>query len=457
MPTARPNRRGPYKTGLRRRSELIESAISVFAGAGYTGGSLRQIAARVGVTPAALRRHFGDKEGLLIAVLGRWDADHERTIGKGPGGLGRFEGTLDTIRKHAQAPGLIDMFLTVAAEGTQPGHPAHDYVHSRYDSLVKISIGDLREARDLGTVRAMDDPEVEAAVRGIWALMDGLQLQWLLDPEMDLVEIFGYWLQKTLADWAPGAPGAPGAARSGRSGAPRGRGLDKKPESRLQLALDATDMAKNQQLLSTLQPHLARVEIGTPLLVSAGLGTIAWARSFLPEGGIVVADTKICDAGERIASAAYAAGADIVTLVPAAADSTTWEGVLRAARDAPVADNRHVGVLVDTIGWKVERDQLNEWAAAARREGVGFEVCVHRSRGGGEPFAELIDDVRVKPARARYAVAGKMTAGSVGQALSAGFSTVVVGSAISESDDPAREWAAFLAAVGQPSAKGREP
>lgn len=67
--------RGPYQNGIRRRREIVESATRVFASYGFTSGSLRRIADEVGVTPAALTRHFGNKEGLLSAVLAKWDRD----------------------------------------------------------------------------------------------------------------------------------------------------------------------------------------------------------------------------------------------------------------------------------------------------------------------------------------------------------------------------------------------
>ena len=50
--------RGPYQKGIRRRREIVDAASRIFARYGYGGGSLRQIADDVGVTPAALARHF---------------------------------------------------------------------------------------------------------------------------------------------------------------------------------------------------------------------------------------------------------------------------------------------------------------------------------------------------------------------------------------------------------------
>ena len=65
--------RGPYRTGVRRREQIIDAATAVFAEYGYAGGAVRTIADRIGVSPASLLQHFGSKEGLLMAVLEDWD------------------------------------------------------------------------------------------------------------------------------------------------------------------------------------------------------------------------------------------------------------------------------------------------------------------------------------------------------------------------------------------------
>ena len=62
-------RRGPYQNGEARRLQIINATTSVFATDGYVGGSLRRIAAQVGVTEPALLRHFGSKRALLLTTL----------------------------------------------------------------------------------------------------------------------------------------------------------------------------------------------------------------------------------------------------------------------------------------------------------------------------------------------------------------------------------------------------
>jgi AcrR family transcriptional regulator len=51
------------------REAILEAARRLFAEKGYTGASLRTIAAEAGVDPALIRHFFGDKDGLFSATL----------------------------------------------------------------------------------------------------------------------------------------------------------------------------------------------------------------------------------------------------------------------------------------------------------------------------------------------------------------------------------------------------
>lgn len=198
--------RGPYRNGIRRRREIIESAARVFGKYGYAGGSLRQIATEVGVTPAALARHFDSKEGLLMAVLDYWDEENDRHMPKSLHGLTRFKQLLNSVRHHMEDRGLIEMFLTVSSEASNPSHPAHDFVRRRYERVIGVGIAELTRAREDGEVLWMSDEEISMEVRGVYSLMDGVQLQWLLDSSMDLEGTFRRCLGATLERWTGGKP-----------------------------------------------------------------------------------------------------------------------------------------------------------------------------------------------------------------------------------------------------------
>jgi AcrR family transcriptional regulator len=196
--------RGPYKKGIRRRREIVDAASRIFARYGYGGGSLRQIADDVGVTPAALARHFENKYGLLQAVLVRWEEEVDHSF-KGAHGLEYFRGLPGLINDRTTEPGLIELLLTLSIEATDPQHPAREWVIQRYARVIDLGVAFLREARDLGEIALMSDEQIEVEARGVFALMDGLQLQWLLNPSLPVVQMFQAQLDTILEGWTRGA------------------------------------------------------------------------------------------------------------------------------------------------------------------------------------------------------------------------------------------------------------
>jgi AcrR family transcriptional regulator len=196
--------RGPYRSGIKRRREIIDAASLVFARYGYAGSSLRQIADDVGVTAAAFTRHFGNKEGLLQAVIEHWESKNEPFF-EGAHGLEYFRRLPQFMVLHTAEPGLIELFLTLSTEATNPQHPAREWAVRRYERTVKMGIGYLREACALGQVQPMDDHQLEVESRSVYALMDGLQLQWLLDPALDAAGVFETQLEALIDRWSGAA------------------------------------------------------------------------------------------------------------------------------------------------------------------------------------------------------------------------------------------------------------
>ena len=54
-----------------RRDQILDAAMECFASSGFRGTTTREIAGRVGLTEAALYRHFASKEALYAAIVAR--------------------------------------------------------------------------------------------------------------------------------------------------------------------------------------------------------------------------------------------------------------------------------------------------------------------------------------------------------------------------------------------------
>ena len=150
-----------------------------FAESGYRASSLRDIAARAGMTHPGVLYHFPKKEVLLMAVLARRDEEgrENRPV---LGELGR-----EALRSMAAAAAhnetqraMVELYATLSAEATTPDHPAHEFFRTRYQHLFARLTEAYAVTRDSGELRDGIDPEDAAA--HLIALMDGLQVQWLM-------------------------------------------------------------------------------------------------------------------------------------------------------------------------------------------------------------------------------------------------------------------------------------
>lgn len=161
--------------------------MAVFGENGYANGSLADIAARVGMTHAGVLHHFGSKEQLLVAVLEyRDDADVAELEGQhAPRGSAFLDHLVSTAELNERRRGIVQAYTVLLGESVTENHPARAFFTSRYQGLRDMVASALADA----TKRKPSDPKVKAGAQAIVAAMDGLQSQWLLDP--DAVDMAG--------------------------------------------------------------------------------------------------------------------------------------------------------------------------------------------------------------------------------------------------------------------------
>jgi AcrR family transcriptional regulator len=174
--------RGSYAKTEARRQEILTAAFEVFSTSGYRAGSLKDVADKVGLSQAGLLHHFPNKEALLAAVLTLRDEESiARTGALTAQGIEMLRGLVELARYNTTIPGLVALYCVLSAEATDPDHPAHEYFQRRYNWVR----GTMTEAFDeLGRQGQLRPGIVaSAAARQVVALMDGLQVQWLLDND----------------------------------------------------------------------------------------------------------------------------------------------------------------------------------------------------------------------------------------------------------------------------------
>ena len=155
--------------------------METFAERGYQSASLAEIADRVGLTQAGVLHYFSSKAGLLTGVLDLRDStDIEELGSERPRGLAFLRHLVETTRRNTGREGIVRLYTVLAAESVTAKHPAQDWFRDRYQGLRVLVVEALDEAQAEGELAA--DVDTGTAARVIIATMDGLQLQWLLEP-----------------------------------------------------------------------------------------------------------------------------------------------------------------------------------------------------------------------------------------------------------------------------------
>ncbi|WP_430644766.1 TetR/AcrR family transcriptional regulator [Agromyces sp. GXS1127] len=170
-----------------RRTQILEAALEVFGRDGFRDGSLQDVADEAGLSQQGLLHYFPSKTELLLATLDRWQ---ERAVDEVDSlessdirDLGRA-----ILRRNLRHPGVMRLRVVISAEATSPAHPAHERMSRRYRETHAFFADHVAS----GVARGVypNHLDADAVADAIVGILDGLQLQHLLRPEMDLIAAF---------------------------------------------------------------------------------------------------------------------------------------------------------------------------------------------------------------------------------------------------------------------------
>ncbi|HZX05066.1 helix-turn-helix domain-containing protein [Kribbella sp.] len=168
-----------YRKAAARRAQILSRAIELFAERGV-GASLRAIGEAIGVSHAALRYYFASRDELLVEVYREHEVREHQEL---PGDASAVAVMIRSAESNRAIPGLVELYATLTTEALQSDrHPAaHRFVVDRFRAVRAELAERIRTAQRDQKVASDIDP-VDAAALAV-AASDGLQLQWLLEPD----------------------------------------------------------------------------------------------------------------------------------------------------------------------------------------------------------------------------------------------------------------------------------
>ena len=176
----RPGRRS-YPKGVRRRQQILDSAIALLAQRGVDRTSLRTMGEAIGMSHTALRHYFSSRDELLVEAYRTHEA---RAADEAPpaAGVSAVGLIIAAAERNRSIPGLVELYATLTTDALQEQHAVtREFVRDRFRSLRENLAARIEAEQRAGRAAPDIDPADAAAL--VIAASDGLQVQWLLDPD----------------------------------------------------------------------------------------------------------------------------------------------------------------------------------------------------------------------------------------------------------------------------------
>ena len=173
-----------------RRRQIVDGTIELVAERGYAGTSLSGIAARAGISKAAVLYHFASKDEVVQAtfadVIAGFVADVGAAVDAADGQpegqlLAYLHGSLGYLRAHPSRMRVLVEGLLADRDGPRELAPGAPAVASRWQAVAGI----LADGQRAGVFRAFDPRALAVIVSGA---LDAVAAEWLGDPAFDLDE-----------------------------------------------------------------------------------------------------------------------------------------------------------------------------------------------------------------------------------------------------------------------------
>lgn len=188
-------------SGKSTHDAILDAAREVFRDVGFNGATMLRIAALAGVSYEELLQAFPDKNELLQELLATRDAEDEARmrLDSITDPHDALEAVVDVARRNTEHRGLVELYTVLAGESVSTNNPGHDFFATRYRDRLDLLTRTYRRGQEAGFLKADWDPALAAA--HLVALLDGLQIQWLLsNGETDMVGIIRRHLARQIAE-----------------------------------------------------------------------------------------------------------------------------------------------------------------------------------------------------------------------------------------------------------------
>ncbi len=179
---------------------VVNVAIEVLHETGIEDCSLELVADVASIDLDELLVLFPTRPDLVRAMIERWAGALSGPLLPIAAELGAVAYLRALVRAHAEQPALMRLVASTLSTSTSSTQPGGEYFRAMYSGFKAV----IRDALE-DDVRAGREPATMDAERGaqqLLALFDGLRVQALLEPGLDMVDAFDRATARTRRGWS---------------------------------------------------------------------------------------------------------------------------------------------------------------------------------------------------------------------------------------------------------------
>jgi len=157
-----------------RRTSILATAMAIIDAQGHQGLTMRGLARECGMSAPGLMHYFPDMPTLVVAVVAYREERDAVLFEVSEPGPGVTRALMDSVIDNIIArPKAAELFAIVEAQAIDPRHPGHEFFKLRVDSIIEEFV----------PIVAREYAEPVELLSQLGAVVDGLQLNWLREPD----------------------------------------------------------------------------------------------------------------------------------------------------------------------------------------------------------------------------------------------------------------------------------
>ncbi|GAA4744540.1 hypothetical protein GCM10025783_15300 [Amnibacterium soli] len=188
------------RTGAERWALCVETAMAAFRVRAFHAVTLELVAAEAGLTLPEVTEQFATADDLVLAVVQVWNARRMEPILPVAHSRGAAAFLRAIVAVNVEDPALMRLLTALANVAATPGHPSAPLLQRQwvqFHALVQRAL-----VHDVAVGREPDTMDPARGAEQLIAMYEGLQLQSMLRPHMDVLEAYDRAVTRLRDGWS---------------------------------------------------------------------------------------------------------------------------------------------------------------------------------------------------------------------------------------------------------------